>query len=271
MLDFFDTYLYRTLHIQKAHDNQCSNCKQEVYSFYPDNLIVADNFFNKTSGTLTSTHDDVLLAPEYYVSGSKIRIFVEFYASVGKNVTAKLVAFNNLRQYDAFRRGEQPKPYQTSSVYVSKNKEVFSSELTVSDTGYYFIGIRPTNGPVTFQSTFIVHQIYYSRVDFPRPTCELDSTATGSCTIHFPPSSTDTYTDTLKMCVLVYSEPPQEVPTSYYVTLDYSVYRGFWTSRSTALLTLIGICCFFCVCSLCLFFFTCARNIIQARRIKIYR
>ena len=252
LLGYFDTYYYGEVQVHKAQDNQCLECKIEVYVFYPDRLIVADKHFNESSGILTSTHDDVLLPPKYYVSsGSFIKVFVEFFPTAGQNSSVEFLIFNEFHQYDAFRRGDKPDPYEIYSIRVTEKEKYFSLLFEITITGYYFIGIRPIEMPVTFQSTLTIHQIYYSRANFPPPMCVIDSTS--SCTVQFTPSSTNDYTDTRDMCVLVYSVPPQQIAPSYYVNLDYNVSRGFWTNSSKALVCLIGLSvllvltpCFYC-------------------------
>ena len=249
LVGYIDTYFYDKVQVFKALDNQCLDCKVEVYTLYPSRLIVADNYFNETSGILTATADGVLLAPNYYISsGSTIRMFVQFHPTSGQNSSVEFLVFNDLHQYDAFRRGDKPTPFETYLAQVNQNKNYFSLLLKIAETGYYFVGIRPVDTPVTFQSTFIIHQVFYSRANFPPPVCVFDS-VTDYCTVQLPPSSTDDYTDTLKMCVLVYSAPPQAVATSYFVNLGYDVYRGFWTNWSKALFCFIGLSIVF-ICSL---------------------
>ena len=265
LVNFFDTYYYDKIRIRKAQANECPDCKVEVYSFYPDNLIVGDRYQNVSSGTLTATHEDVLLQPQYYVSGSKIKMLIEFFPEKGQNSTVELVVFNDLRKYEAFRRGDKPIPNQVYTVQVNKGVKPFSQLVTITDTGYYFIGVNPVDDPITFQSFLNVHQIYYSHNYFPSPICIFDS-VTDYCTVQFTPSSTDAYTDTLKMCVLVYSAPPQEVAKSYYLSLDYVVYRSFWTNVSKALLSLMSIV-FLVVSILVVYYFcSCIINFVRAKR-----
>ena len=253
LLNYFDTFYYNEITIEKSKDNRCPACTIEVYSFYPDNLIVDDNYFNVSSGDVTATHDDVILSPKYFISGSKVKLTAVFFPTKTQNTTIKFVLYNNLQQYEAFQRGDKPDAYQTYRIQVNEKEKTYSLSLTIVNTGYYFIGVRP-DSPVSLQFTVIVHQIYYSRDNFPPPVCVLTSTA--SCTVPFTPSSTDAYTDTLNTCVLVYSIPPHEVAESYYVTLEYNVYRGFWNMYAIALLSLVclsALCvpflCFYCACS----------------------
>lgn len=258
LIDFFNIYSYKGIEIRQAKDSRCSDCKLEVYSFYPDNIIVDDHYFNISATNLTTTHDDVLLAPSYFVSGSKIRLSVKFLPLKAQNTTIEFLLFNNLSQYNTFQAGSRPIALQVYTMSVNeKNKREHSLEITIENTGYYFLGIRPTDSPVTFQFSVAVYQIFYSRNYFPAPICRLESTE--SCYIPFTVSFSDYYTDTLKKCVFVYSIPPPQVADSYYNTLEYEVYRSFWNSYSIALISLISLsalcvfttCCYFLCFCLC--------------------
>ncbi len=267
LLDYFDTYYYNKITIEESKHNRCPACTVEVYSFYPDNLIVDDNYFNVSSGNVTATRDDVILSPNYFISGSKVKLTAIFFPTRAQNTTIEFVLYNNLQQYEAFQRGDKPDAYETYSIQVNEKEKTYSLSLTIVNTDYYFIGLRP-DSPVSLQFTVIVHQIHYSRDNFPPPVCVL--TSTDSCTVPFTPSSTDTYTDTLKTCVLVYSIPPHEVAESYYVTLEYDVYRGFWNMYTIILLSLVclsALCvlllCFYCACS-------CVCSGVKARNKKNY-
>ena len=116
---------------------------------------------------MTATHEDVLLQPQYYVSGSEIRMVVEFFPDKGQNSTVEFVIFNDLRKYESFRRGDNPQPNIVYTIQVNKDVKPFSQLVTITDTGYYFIGVNPIDSSITFQSVLTVHQIYYSRNDFP--------------------------------------------------------------------------------------------------------
>ncbi len=268
LLNFFDTFYYNEINVEKSKSNQCPDCSVEVYSFYPDNLIVDDNYFNISSDIVTATHDDVILPPTYFISGSKVRLSAIFFPTKGQNTTVKFVLFNNLPDYEAFQRGDKPGAYQTYHLQVNEKERTFSALITIANTDYYFIGLRP-DSPVNLKFTVMVHQIYYSRANFPPPVCLLTSTEF-SCTVQFMPSSTDAYTNTLNTCVLVYSIPPVEVAESYLVTLDYNVYRGFWNVYSLVLVS------FVCLSVLCVVFVSscwivsCVWNVMKLRKTKYY-
>ncbi len=267
LINLFNTFLYKEISIKKSKSNQCPDCSVEVYSFYPDSLIVGDNFFNISSDILTATQDDVILPPKYFISGSKVKLSAIFYPNTGQNTSIQFVLFNNLPDYKAFQRDEKPNPYQTYYMQVNEKERAFAAVITVENTDYYFIGIRP-DAPVSFNFTVTGNQIYYSRDNFPPPVCVL--TSTESCTVHFTPSSTDAYTDTLKTCVLVYSIPPHAVAESYYVNLDYDVYRSFWNVYSLVLLSLICLSILYVVFVCSCWFISCVWNIIRLKRTKYY-
>ncbi len=265
LIDFFDTFLYKEIEISKAEDSHCPDCKVEIYSFYPDDIIVDDNYYNISADSLTTTHDDILLSPNYFISNSKIKVSVTFYPQKDQNTTVEFLLFNDLELYEPFQRGEKPNPYQIYPVQVNKKEKTFSVVIVVANTGYFFLGIRPSDSPVTFGFQITVQQIYYSRKDFPSLTCLLESTK--SCTIRFTVSHTDEYTDTLKTCIFVYSIPPPNFPKSYYVSLEYNVYRGFWNTWSIGLVSGIGVSSL-CVSVLCCYYIFCLCNCARAHKRK---
>lgn len=267
LIDFFNTYYYEEIEVRKAKENRCPDCEVEVYSFYPDHIIVDNNRFNVSSDILIATHDDVILSPMYFVSESTITLSVKFYPSKNHNTSVQFVLFDDLDLYDSFQNGERPDPYLKYFVKVNEIDKSFSKVISIPTTGYFFLGIRPSHSSVTFQYQLNVDQIYYSRANFPSRTCLLDTT-TESCTIPFTVSYTNDYTDTLQTCIFVYSIPPPNFPESYYVNLEYSVQRGFWNSRSVGLVSVMGISalCVFVLCCSCLWLCLC--KCVQSRRRK---
>ncbi len=258
LVDCFDTFLYNQIEVRKADDIRCPDCEVEVYSFYLDQVIVDNHYFNISSDILTATHDDIILSPMYFISDSTIRLSVTFYPSNNQNSTVEFLLFNNLDLYDSFQNGEKPDPYQKYSVRVNEIEKTFSKVIKLPNTGYFFLGIRPSDSSVTFQYQLNVHQIYYSRDNFPSRICLLDA-LTKSCTVPFTVSYTDDYTDKLHTYIFVYSIPPPNFPESYYVSLEYNVQRGFWNSRSVGLVSVIGLSalCVSVLCCCCLWLCLC--------------
>ncbi len=267
LVDYFNTFLYNQIEVRKATNSHCPDCKVEVYSFYPDHIIVDNKYYNVSSNILTATHDDVLLSPGYFISDSMVRLSVTFYLSKDQNTTVEFVLFDNLDLYNSFQNGERPTPYKVYSVQVSENKKYFSKDIKIPNTGYFFIGIQPSDSSITFQYQLIVHQIFYSRDNFPSPTCLLDAN-TEFCTIPFTTSYTDDYTDTLQTCIFLYSIPSTNFPESYYVTLEYDVQRGFWNSRSVALVSLTGVSALYLCVTCCSCFLFCLYRCVQGRQKK---
>lgn len=131
LIDFFDTFYYSKINVTKSQFNRCPDCTVEVYSFYPDNLIVDDNYLNISSDIVTATHDDVVLPPKYLISGSKVKLSAIFFPNKSQNTTVKFVMFNNLQDYEAFQRGDKPNAYQSYPIQVSEKERAFSASITI--------------------------------------------------------------------------------------------------------------------------------------------
>lgn len=253
LLGFFDTFWYHTFEVHKADDDQCDGCKLSVYSLFPEDLIVSDNKYNATSDILTASQDDILLRPQYFISQSTIKLQITFFPTSGQDILVHINLYDDLLLYDQFRRGEKPRALNTYQV----NETTFSLELAVITTGYYFLGISPISTPISFKYSFQVHQIYYSKDNYGSPQCSLQTSE--HCSLTFPTSFTDSYSEKLQSCVLIYSELPNVVKSSYYVSVNYNVYRGFWTAYSIlfllcgclALICTSAICLYWCACFVC--------------------
>ena len=260
LLGYFDTFWYHTFEIHKADDDHCDGCNLSVYSIFPEDLLVSDNDYNGTTDVVIASQDDVLLRPQYFITGSKIKLQISFLPNSGQDVLVHINIYNDILLYEQFRRGEKPPAMETHQV----NETMFSMELAVITTGYYFVGISPILTPISFQYSFKVHQVYYNKDNYGAPQCSLQTSE--HCSLTFPTSFTDSYSEKLQSCVLIYSELPSVVTSSYYVSVNYSVYRGFWTAYSILLL-LCGCLALVCTSTLCFYWCACCVcNIHRSRK-----
>lgn len=247
LLGYFDIYWYNTFQVHKAEGGQCDECTLDVYSLIPERLIVSDRDYNLTSATLTASENGVILKPEYFIDGSRIKLNFSFFPSSGQDLLVSINVYNDLSLYEKFRKGEDPEPMETHLVNVT----TFALNLFIVSTGYYFIGISPVMAPISFQFSLYVHQIYYSKDNY-TPKCSVQDTSE-YCSLSFPTTFTD---DNTKLCVMVNSEGPDVVATSYYVSIEYYLYRRLWTVCSILLLSCVCVTLIFtltfsvcwCVC-----------------------